>query len=75
MVFEKIKALLADQLDIDEDTITEDTDIIEDLGADSLDIVELMTTLEQEFDLLITDESIHEFHTVGDFTKYIETLI
>ncbi len=75
MVFEKIKVLLADQLDIDEDTITEDTDIIEDLGADSLDIVELMTTLEQEFDLLITDESVNEFHTVGDIAKYIETLI
>ena len=75
MVFEKIKVLLASQLDIDEDTITEETDIIEDLGADSLDIVELMTTLEQEFDLLITDESINEFHTVGDIAKYIETLI
>ncbi len=75
MVFEKIKVLLADQLDIDEDTITEDTDIIEDLGADSLDIVELMTTLEQEFDLLITDESVNEFRSVGDIAKYIETLI
>lgn len=75
MVFEKIKALLADQLDIEADTITEDTDIIEDLGADSLDVVELMTSLEQEFDLLITDESVNDFHTVGDISRYIETLI
>ncbi len=75
MVFERIKVLLAEQLDIDEDTITEDTDIIEDLGADSLDVVELMTTLEQEFDLLITDESVNEFRTVGDIARYIETLI
>jgi len=75
MVFEKVKALLAEQLDIDEDTITEKTNIIEDLGADSLDVVELMTTLEEEFDLLITDESLHELHTVGDIVKYIETLI
>lgn len=75
MVFEKVKALLAEQLDIDEDSITEDTNIIEDLGADSLDVVELMTTLEQEFDLLITDESLNELHTVGDIVKYIEKLI
>ena len=75
MVFEKVKALLSQQLDIDEDTITEDTNIVDDLGADSLDVVELMTTLEQDFDLLISDESLNELHTVGDIVKYIETLI
>ena len=75
MVFEKVKALLAEQLDIDEDTITENTNIVDDLGADSLDVVELMTTLEQDFDLLISDESLNELHTVGDIVKYIEKLI
>lgn len=75
MVFEKVRALLAEQLDIEEDKISEGTDIIEDLGADSLDVVELMMTLEQEFDLVIADESIHDLHTVGDVTKFIEKLV
>ncbi|HHU05856.1 MAG TPA: acyl carrier protein [Clostridiales bacterium] len=75
MVFEKVRAILAEQLDIDEEKITEDTDIVEDLGADSLDVVELMMTLEQEFDLLITDEKVSEFRTVGDVVDYIESLI
>jgi acyl carrier protein len=75
MVLEKVKSLLAEQLDIDEDTLTEDTDIVEDLGADSLDVVELMTTLEQEFDLLISDDNLTELHTVGDIVKYIESLV
>jgi acyl carrier protein len=75
MVFEKVKILLAQQLDIDEDSITEDTNIVDDLGADSLDVVELMTTLEEDFGLLISDESLNELHTVGDIVKYIETLI
>jgi len=75
MVFEKVRAILAEQLDIDEDRITEDTDIIEDLGADSLDVVELMMTLEQEFDLMISDEKVSEFRTVGDVVDYIESQI
>jgi len=75
MVFEKVKSILAEQLDLDEDKITEDTEIVGDLGADSLDVVELMMTLEQEFDLLITDENVSEFHTVGDVVRYIETLV
>jgi len=75
MVFEKVRAILAEQLDIDEEKITEDTDIVGELGADSLDVVELMMSLEQEFDLLITDEKISEFRTVGDVAGYIETLV
>ncbi|NLL45252.1 MAG: acyl carrier protein [Clostridiales bacterium] len=75
MVLEKVRAILAEQLDIDVERITEDTDIVGDLGADSLDVVELMMTLEQEFDLLITDEKVNEFRTVGDVADYIETLV
>lgn len=75
MVLEKVRAILAEQLDIDLEKITEDTDIVGDLGADSLDVVELMMTLEQEFDLLITDEKVNEFRTVGDVANYIETLV
>lgn len=75
MVFEKVRAILAEQLDIDIEKITEDTDIVGELGADSLDVVELMMSLEQEFDLLITDEKISEFRTVGDVAGYIETLV
>jgi len=75
MVFEKVRAILAEQLDIDEDRITEDTDIVEELGADSLDVVELMMSLEQEFDLLISDEKVSEFRTVGDVVDYIESQI
>lgn len=75
MVLEKVRAILAEQLDIDLEKITGGTDIVEDLGADSLDVVELMMTLEQEFDLLITDEKVNEFRTVGDVANYIETLV
>lgn len=75
MVLEKVRAILVEQLDIDLEKITEDTDIVGDLGADSLDVVELMMTLEQEFDLLITDEKVNEFRTVGDVANYIETLV
>ena len=75
MVFEKVRTILAEQLDVDEKKIAEDTDIVGELGADSLDVVELMMTLEQEFDLLITDEKVSEFRTVGDVVDYIESLI
>ncbi len=72
MVFEKVKAILAEQLDADEDSITMETDIGDDLGADSLDVVELIMSLEDEFDVEIPDENIEGIKTVGDIVNYIQ---
>ena len=72
MIFEKIKELLADQLDASADDMTMDTDIAGDLGADSLDVVELLMSIEDEFDVEIPDEEIENIKTIGDLVKYIE---
>ena len=70
-IFEQVK-ILCDQLDLDEEQVTEDSEVIDDLGADSLDIVDLVMTLEEEFDTEIPDEDIENLRTVGDIVKYIE---
>ena len=75
MVYEKLRALLAEQLDVREEDILPDTNIIDDLGADSLDVVELLTTLEDEYDLVIMDEHIRELYTVKEIADFIETLL
>lgn len=75
MVFDKIREALALQLEIDEEEIQMDTDIVEDLGADSLDIAELMASLEDEFGLVITDETVYQLKTVGEVTEFIENLM
>jgi len=75
MIFEKIKEALAAQFEIDPDTITRDTDLMNDLGADSLDLVELIMTLEEEYSINATDESVYEHKTVGEISDYIETLV
>ena len=75
MVFEKLQAVLADQFEIDADKITRDTDIMEDLGADSLDLVELIMSLEEECDVSVTDESVYQFKTVGEIADFIESLV
>ncbi len=72
MIFEKIKNILAQQLDLDESKITMDSLIIDDLGADSLEIVDLAMNLEDEFDLQISDEAIEGVKTVGDIVRLIE---
>lgn len=72
MVFEKVKKILSEQLEIEEDKITIDSDLVEDLKADSLDIVELIMDLEQEFDLEIPDEDLPKVNTVRDVVEYIE---
>ena len=72
MIFEKVKGILAEQLDIDEDSITADSSIVEDLGADSLDIVDLVMSLEDEFDTEIPDEASEGIKTVGHIVHYIE---
>jgi len=75
MIFEKIKEALATQFDVDPEKITRDTDIMDDLGADSLDLVELIMTLEDEYGVSVTDESVYEHKTVGEIADFIESLI
>lgn len=70
-IFEGIKKITAEQLDIEEEEISLDTSFIEDLDADSLDIVELMMALEEEFDLEISEEDVDKIVTVGDAVSYI----
>ncbi|MBO5726603.1 MAG: acyl carrier protein [Clostridia bacterium] len=72
MVYERIKEILADQLDAAADSMSMDSDIAADLGADSLDVVELLMTIEDEFDVEIPDEEIENIKTIGDLVKYIE---
>ncbi len=72
MILEKIKEIIADQLGVDEDEVVSDAQFIEDLGADSLDIVELIMALEEEFDLEIPDEDAEKIATVGDAVEYIK---
>ncbi|MBQ8610283.1 MAG: acyl carrier protein [Oscillospiraceae bacterium] len=72
MVFEQIKELLAEQLDLDESKITMDSDIVEDLEADSLDVVDLVMSMEDAFGVEVPDEAIESFKTVGDVVRYIE---
>lgn len=72
MVFDKVKDLIVDQLDVDEDKVTLGANIQDDLGADSLDVVDLVMSLEEEFDIEIPDEAVENIKTVGDVVKYIE---
>ena len=72
MVLEKVKAILAEQFDVDEDKITVDTDLQEDLGADSLDVVDLLMSIEDEFEVEVPDEEIENIKTVGALVAYIE---
>ncbi len=75
MIFEKVRDILAEQLELDPETITLDTNIIDDLDADSLDFVEMITSIEDEFDIVITDEKVGDFKTVRQVVDYLETLI
>ncbi|MBE6777670.1 MAG: acyl carrier protein [Ruminococcaceae bacterium] len=72
MTFDKIKNILAEQLDVDADTLTMETDIGKDLNADSLDVVEILMSIEDEFDVEIPDEEIENIKTIGDVVEYIE---
>lgn len=71
-MFEKICELLADKFDADASAMTAETRIKEDLNADSLDIVELMMDLEDNFGIKISDEEAMQMSTIGDIIKYIE---
>ena len=69
--FEKIRALLAEQLDVDPAKITMDSDIMSDFEADSLDIVDMVMTLEDEFGIEVPDDAIESLRTVGDVVKVV----
>ena len=72
MVFERIHEIICDQLDLEEDKVTMDSDIMEDFEADSLDVVDLVMSIEDEFGLEVPDDQIENFRTVGDVVRYIE---
>ena len=72
-VFEKVKEITAEQLDVDESSITLDTSFINDLEADSLALVQLIMALEEEFDMEIPDEEVDDISTVGDAVNYINS--
>ncbi|HIT09092.1 MAG TPA: acyl carrier protein [Candidatus Merdivicinus faecavium] len=72
MVFEKVRTILVDQLDVEEEKVTLEASITEDLGADSLDVVDLVMSLEDEFGVEIPDDQVENIKTVGDIVKYIE---
>lgn len=73
MILKKVKDILAGQFEVLADTITEETNIVDDLGADSLDVVELIMSVEDEFGLSISDEEAAELTTVGKIVEYIES--
>ena len=75
MVFEKVRDILCDQLDVNEEDVTMDSSIAEDLGADSLDVVDLIMSLEDEFDLEVPDEQVENIKTVGDLVRFIEQTV
>ncbi|MBP1576096.1 MAG: acyl carrier protein [Oscillospiraceae bacterium] len=72
MVFDRVKEILCDQLDVEPEKVTMDSLIADDLGADSLDVVEVIMSLEDEFGIEVPDEAVKDVRTVGDVVNYIE---
>ncbi len=70
-IFDKVKGIIVNQLGVEEDEVTMEAAFIDDLGADSLDIVELVMAFEEEFDMEIPDEDAEKIRTVGDAVNYI----
>lgn len=73
IMFDKVRDIISEQLGIDADEITLESSFMDDLGADSLDIVELIMALESEFDLEIPDEDAEKINAVGDVVEYIKS--
>ncbi|MGN0633086.1 MAG: acyl carrier protein [Oscillospiraceae bacterium] len=74
MVFEKVRDIIVDQLDASAEDVTAEASIIDDLGADSLDVVDLISSVEDEFDVEIPDDKVESIKTVGDIVSYIESV-
>jgi acyl carrier protein len=74
MIFEKVRDALAAQFELDAESVTMETNLIDDLGADSLDVVELIMELEDEFGVTISDEDASQLYTVGRIVDYLEKL-
>ena len=72
-MFEQVRQLLAHQFEVDENTITMDTNIADDLGADSLDVVEILMAIEENFGVSISDDEIPNLKTVRDIVEYVES--
>ena len=73
MTIDKVKEIIANQLSIDVDKLTESTNISEDLGADSLDLVEILMSLEDEFKVSIPDEAIPQIKSIKDVVEFIDS--
>jgi len=71
-IFEKVKKIVMEGLDVEEEKVTKEASFIDDLAADSLDVVELIMSLEEEFDIEIEDSEAEKIRTVGDVVDYIE---
>lgn len=71
-IFDRVKEIIVDQLEVDEEAVTPEASFVDDLGADSLDIVELVMALEEEFGIEIPDEDAEKITTVGDAVEYIK---
>ena len=74
MILEKVKELVAEQLGISKDEIKPESNILEDLGADSLDIIEMLMTLEEEYGITIPDDKIGQIKTIGQIVELIEEI-
>lgn len=71
-IFDKLKELVVDQLGVEEDEVTMEASMQDDLGADSLDLVDLVMSVEEEFGVKVADEDLENIETVGDIVNYIE---
>lgn len=71
-IFEQLQEIIADQLELDVEEVTYDSHILDDLGADSLDVVDLVMSIEDEFGIEVPDEALENIRTVEDMVKFIE---
>jgi acyl carrier protein len=69
----RIQSIVADQLGVEQSEVTKDASILDDLGADSLDVVELVMTLEDAFDIEVPDDAVEEMRTIGDVQRFVES--
>jgi acyl carrier protein len=70
---DRIQSIVAEQLGVERADVTKDASILDDLGADSLDVVELVMTLEEAFDIEVPDDAVEEMRTIGDIQRFVES--